>query len=640
MLKLDQLIGYRKGGRLFPPLGEGGSDSQRESGGGVCAPKTLIESVEQKAAADPEGICFHNETAQGWASFTHHQFYQDVLRMAQALRARGISKGDRVAILARPCYEWEVADKAVMFLGGIVVGLDDKSTADDLAFVIRQAEPKAFFIGGEALARLLDPQTLEQSSVVCYFHAPKGSEKGRIFFREELERFDGQGIGRPCAQPDDIAAIIFTSGTTGRPKGIPLRHKQLTSGMPLIRELFLAPLRATKIHRTLAWLPLHNISGRMMGAVNYYLNVEQYFVTDPQTLFDKIKEVHPTFLLVVPRILEKVHQKLQEKLAQQSLSARLLLAVLVLLRKHLPHLGGKALADRLLLRRLREKLWGRELQFLLTGSAPVDPAILKCLDGLGTPTVEVYAMSELGCMLSSNRLGKLRYGSVGKPLDNMTLKLSFDGEIMVKTDTAAQQYWGDRSEACLDRQGWFRTGDLGRMKNGYLYLTGRKRELIKTSTGLRISPAAVALAYADVPGVDQIVVIGNYRKYLSALVSIEETLEGALKAKGLPLEIYLAQEFQAREGRLASSQRVKRWTVLSEPLSIAAGEVTATLKVRRGKVIERYQALIDAMYEQQGEGRGKEMLVLRAKGRKDIHAKYTDHRSHRGRRERTGTVVS
>ncbi len=565
-------------------------------------PRTLVDSVEWRAVESPDGAGFLVREEAGWRAITNEQFRRDVCKVAAALRDRGVERGDRVAILARPCYEWEVADKATMYLGGISVGVDPRSSAEDVEYILGSVSPVGVFVENRDLLGPIGDADLGSLRFVCVMRRgsePTPGDDGggqEVLDLQDHLRSEDSGEFEPLPRPDDLAVIIFTSGTTGRPKGIPLRHRQLVAMLPTLHELFRQDLLAVGDLRTVAWVPLHNGTGRLMSSANHFLGVAQHFVDDPTTLFDTIRAIDPHYLVVVPRVLERVYQQVRARLAESSLPVRAALRTLMALRRG--HLAP--LVDRLLLWRLRAAIWGRDIRFLISGSAPVDPAILRFFDGLGVPTLEVYGLSEIPVLITMNRRGRIRYGSVGEPVPGMDVKIEPDGEIMVRSDAALERYWGEEESDLLDGDGFLKTGDLGELRNGYLYIVGRKKEIIKTSTGQRISPVEVELAYRDIPGVDQLVAIGDRRPYLTALVAMEEDFLSRLEEDGTAVERYLRSELERRGNRLAANRRVKRFAVLPRPLSVEAGELTPTLKVRRPVIEKHFREVIDDLYRESG----------------------------------------
>ena len=560
-------------------------------------PQTLYEPVKLKAKANPNGVCFHSETANGWRAHTHGEFQADIIAAASALWHQGVRKGDCIGLLGPPSYEWEVADKAIMYLGAISVGLDSNATSETLAEVIEEAGIRALFVEDAAQLERIDQRARHRLAFIVLFQEGASLQHSAAALQVNWSEFCTSGEGRETPKeeirPEGIGAIIFTSGTTGRPKGIPLRHRQLATGFPLMDEIF----EGETNHTTLTWVPFYNITGRMMEANNYYMEVEQYFVKDPKTLLDKCKQVNPSYLVVLPRILEKVSQGIHAKLATQPAHLRVAFRLIMALRTAAQLSSIWSVTDKILIRKVRHAVWGTRLKFLISGSAPVDPNVLKFFDALGVPTLEVYGMSESGFLLTMNRPGRMRYGSVGEPLAHVKLKIADDGEVLVKSKATLEHYWGDKDTSALyDSEGFMKTGDLGRLDNGYLYLQGRKKEIIKTSTGLRIAPVAVEQAYQDIPGIENVVAIGNNRKFVVGLMALEVDFRAKLEAENRDPKAYLCEEVKQRNGRLRANEQIKKLALLPAPLCIEAGEITPTLKLRREAIEKKYQELIDGLY--------------------------------------------
>jgi long-chain acyl-CoA synthetase len=557
-------------------------------------PPLLVSVIADKLTRCPDRIAFYDDTSAGWRAISHRQFFRDANALAHSLAARGVARGDRIGVLSRPCYAWETADKATQLVGGVNVGLDYKSSPSDLAYVVKHAGIRGIVVENESLLTLLPAEVCAELEFVYLVDAPPERAGSRTWLLEsELAQFANAGPFAPRARPEDVATILYTSGTTSHPKGIPLTHYQLAMNLPIMSEVFKEELKGE--HRTLAWVPLYNGTGRMMSSINYYLDVEQYFVRDPMTLFDKIKPVAPTYLVLMPRITEKIYQAVCARLAQRPAAVRLFVRSLLALRRSLPF-AAPAL-DALMLRKLRQAIWGPRLRFLLSGSAPIDPAILRFFAGMGVETYEVYGLSELSVLVAMNRPGRVRYGSVGEPLPTMDIKLAEDREILVKSPAALARYWRDEQSDLIDAEGYLKTGDLGELRDGYVYIVGRKKEIIKTSTGQRISPVAVENVYRDIPGIEQIMAVGDRRKYLTALISVEEKFKRTLDEQGRDVRRYLEEELAKRHHLLGANRQVKKFAVVPEPFSVENGQMTTTLKLRRAVIQAHYQDLIEAMYQ-------------------------------------------
>lgn len=569
-------------------------------------PSTLIESARDRAEHFPEEIAFYEETPAGWIGYSNTTFLKDICALAYVLHTKGVRANDRVALMGRPSYWWEVCDKAVMYLGAITVGLDDRATPNELGQILGMVQAKGLFADSASkVQRQMGAAQLAVFSFVGVFSTPDIDELSGLALPLEQMLEEGRhqvnlSESLPCgATPEGIGALVFTSGTTGAPKGIPFSHRQLTCSLPLIKEIF-ADQEGVK-HHTLAWLPLHNGTGRMMSTVNFYYGCAQYFVRDPYTLFDKIKQIKPTYLVLMPRLLEKVYGTVQQQLHLKPRWLRGFLAGLMAWRGAGMPAWCARWFDRKIGTPLRHKIWGTGMQFMLCGSAPVDPKILRFFAALGLPTFEVYGLSEIPMLITMNRPSALRYGSVGQPLPGNDIKLAEDGEVLLRSDLATRHYWGEgetgiNSSELYTEEGYFRTGDLAQWRDGFLYLIGRKKEIIKTSTGQRIAPARIEAGFLAIPGVANFVVIGNGRRFLSALIALEPEFITQAQSTGVDLGEYLEREIQQVNQDLAHHHQVKKFALLPQPLSVEGEEITPSLKIRRARVEEKYKQMIDALY--------------------------------------------
>ena len=560
----------------------------------VTLPDTLLEIIAEKARSRPDEICFQRDASSGYQAVTHRQYFNEINALARFFAKIGVTRGDRIGLLARPSYEWELADKATSMAGAVNVGLDYKSSPSDLSFVVDTAAVRGLVVEDEALLDLIPRVVLPGLDFIVFVRPPTvmPDRVDCYALSEELARHGHGEAMTPVATANDVATLIFTSGTTSKPKGIPLTHRQLMLNLPIWEELFAHELDGHL--RTLSWVPLYNGTGRMLSSVCYYLDVEQYFVRDPMTLFDKMKEVGPTFVVMMPRITQKVHQKVLEGLRARPLAMRYLVRLLMSLYHRLPL--ARPILDRVLLKKLRTAIWGPRMKFMFSGSAPIDAKILRFFDGMGVETYEVYGLSELSVLVSMNRPARVRYGSVGEVMPGINVEFADDKEILVSGEAVIDGYWREGAADLFDAQGRLKTGDLGELRDGFLYIVGRKKEIIKTSTGQRISPVAVEQAYGDIPGIETIMVIGDQRKFLTALVVMEDGFAVPEEFAGQKTA-YLDAEFEKRHSRLGANRQVKRFTVMPTPFSVESGEMTSTLKLRRRAIEVRHKDTINAMYE-------------------------------------------
>jgi long-chain acyl-CoA synthetase len=523
----------------------------------------------------------------------------------------GLKAGDRLAILARTCPEWQAAEMAGLLVGGVIVGVDPHSSVDLVAHIFERARIKALVVDGPTSLVKIPRDLLGQLKFVVSMQDPGMAGAGtRVVHWSALQtRAKPNSVGNHFPAANDAAALIYTAGTTGAPKGILFTHAQIVSGCRAIRDAF---PQLGQGDSTLCWLPMAHLFQRMMNLVAMTCGVTTYFVEDPHQIMACIQETRPTVLVAVPRFYEKLCEGIQERLAAQTgWQKRLLDWTLAAGRKRSRALAARGsvpwslqvwhmLLDRLVGTRIRTVLGGN-IKFMITGSAPIAPWLLEYMDSIGFLVLEAYGISENTVPIAANRLDGYRFGSVGKPLSENQLHFAKDGEILVKGPGLFHGYENDeRGAGVFTADGFYPTGDYGRLdSDGFLILEGRKEDIIKTSTGRRISPARVEAVYRRCPHVDQVVVFGNGRQHLTALVT--PRIDGAGPSREAKPEIreLIHHEMEAIGDELASYERVRAFAVLPRALTIADGEITPTLKLCRARIASNHASVIEGLYEAQ-----------------------------------------
>ena len=581
-------------------------------------PSTLLQIIDRQAARSPHRAAWSVPTAAGRRAPVTWAEYRDHVHSAAAwLRKSGVRAGDRVAIMAPTSYAWEVIDKAAVAAGAIVVGIDAHASPQQQSAILRETAPVALALGDPKALAALDLSEAEAPRLVIRADE-KGGEadlrpQASIGWRDLLA--EPQGDRAPEASPDDVAAIIYTSGTTGAPKGIAYTQRQLLLAASAILETF-GPVSEADV--ALCWLPLTAMFQRIMNLCSVLAGAETYFVESPKEIAAAIAAANPTIFIGVPRFYEKVVATAggrtatlpwpQRRIAQAALAIGRSLARYRLHDLPAPwHLRLQGLAaDLLVLRKIRRRIGGSRMRFMVTGSAPIARSVLEFFDAIELPLLEAYGLSENATPMAANSPRKRRAGSVGRPLPSNELLVAPDGEILVRGPAVFRGYWGaDKPSDRFTSDGYFATGDLGYIDaDGFLYLRGRKDQLIKTSSGRRVSPALVEAALCEAPLVDQAIVIGNGRPELVALVTLDAERAGAGTVPGnvrdpqaqgrIPDE--LRDQLAACARRLPPHERIKGCLVLKEPFTIANGQLTPSLKIRRSAVERAYQRAIDGLY--------------------------------------------
>lgn len=581
---------------------------------------TVAERLAQRAAASPSAIAFRHRPDDGdWQAIDWASFAQQVGALRRGLAAAGLRRGDRLALVAPVSLHWELLHHAAMGLGASVVGLDAHDLPQRLAAMAAQAGVQAFAVADPAvLSGLAASQRQALQLVVDLGHVPAWpADLPRHAVSDLLARGTAADAPEPePAQAGDEATVIYTSGTTGAPKGIAYSHAQLGLAIDAIGEAF---------HfvgvggRLLCWLPLSNLFQRVVNLAAVRNGASTWLLADPRQVMDHVGDVAPQVFIGVPRFYEKLHAGLLARIGGLPAPLRALVrwAWRTGLRMHRHRIAGDTappllalqhrLADVLVLRQLRGVLGG-DLRCLVSGSAPMPRPLLDDFEALGWPLLEAYGLSENVLPMAMNRLDDRCAGSVGRPLPGNTLRIGTDGMVQVRGPGVFAGYLGDPPGSGRDADGFYATGDLGRLDaNGFLFLTGRLGDLIKTSTGRRIAPAGIEAVLQTAAGVDQAALFGAGRKMLVAVCTVTP---GSLQGTAW---LALQAALTGAVGRLPPAERPAGVLVLDRPFSMVDGELTPNLKLRRTTIEQRLAGELDrlcAAVDQAGATDGATPLVL------------------------------
>jgi long-chain acyl-CoA synthetase len=555
-----------------------------------------------------------------WIPIASHELYRDVAGTARALESWGIAKGDRVAILAENRPEWAVADFATLLLGAVDVPIYSTLTAEQTAFILQDSGARVIFLStAEQLKKVLSIKgrtALEKIVVMDYIGITDGIPMHRLMVNQPKGRdpeLDGraQSVG-----PDDPATLIYTSGTTGTPKGVMLTHGNLASNLEHIDRFEWTPGELG-----LSFLPLAHITARHLDYTFFKRGVTIAYCPDWALLPQTLLEVRPTVLVGVPRVFEKARAAVERR-AGSPLTRPFFNWALSVGRKHRDEvLAGKVptgldwkLADWLLFSKVRKDSGGR-VHTYISGGAPLGVELAEWFASVGIRIHEGYGLTETSPVIAVNTPEEHKLGTVGKPVPNVQVKIAEDGEILVKGPSVFQSYWNlpEDTRNAFDEEGWFKTGDIGNLDaEGYLTITDRKKDLIKTSGGKFIAPQPIENALKANPLVAQAVVIGDRRRFAVVIISpdfrmLEDWAQAnSVAASGRPQLVAEPRIRALYEGivadanqRLAQFETIKKVLLVPDEFSIASGELTPSMKLRRRVVEERYRAQLDALYEQE-----------------------------------------
>jgi long-chain acyl-CoA synthetase len=553
---------------------------------------------------------------------------RDVRRLAQGLAALGIGPGERVALVAENRPEWVIADLAIISAGAITVPAYVTNTVEDHRHVFATSGARAVIVSKPPLsARVLAAanQVDTMHTVIAIEPATGQASTVDILSWDEVmargsEQPDGISERLAALTPDDVACLIFTSGTGGVPKGVMITHRNILANCRGAYRLL--ELLGLGDEVFLSFLPLahaYEHTAGMMFPIS--IGAQIYFAEGAETLAANLIEARPTIMTAVPRLYETLHRRILLGVERKGGMARKMFDKAVAIgRKRAsftaPSLGERLIdpvLDRLVRAGLRRRFGGR-LKAMVSGGAPLNPEIGSFFLALGVTLLQGYGQTEAGPVISCNSPGRIKIDTVGPPLDGVRVRVAEDGEILVAGDNVMAGYWNDpQATAQTLADGWLKTGDVGRIdEDGYIRITDRKRDFIKNSGGEMVSPARVEGYLTLEPEIAQAMVFGDRRPYLVAiLVPDPDFAAGFAGPNGAPAELAalagdpgLAKAMRAAVARvnrsLAPVERVRRFVIATEPFTIANGQVTPTLKVKRHAVREAYGAALDALYNGTG----------------------------------------
>lgn len=547
----------------------------------------------------------------------------DLVRYADeislGLLAMGVRKGDKLGIMSPNCPEWNFIDFGMMQIGAVSVPLYPTMSLRDLEYIFRDAEIKILFVAGPELYEKIEALSEHIPDVEIFSFEPVDGVRSWEDVRNLGRGKDAAAIEpiRLEVQPDDLLTLIYTSGTTGNPKGVMLTHKNIVSNVLACESLLPGNLR-----KALSFLPLCHIFERMVSYLYFYKGISIYYAESIESIAANILEISPDVFTTVPRLLEKVYDKIVAKGSELTGVKRALFfgALKLGLRYEGDEAGGGwyrtrlAVANKLIFKKWREALGGN-IKVIIAGGAALQPRLAKVFNAAGIPVLQGYGLTETSPVIAVNRFGKGNHkmGSVGRPLDGVAVTIAEDGEILCRGDNVMKGYYKrpDATAREIDEKGWFHTGDIGRLDNeGFLFITGRKKEMFKTAGGKYVAPPAIENKFKESPFIEHIIVIGENRRFPAALIvpsfvylrewclrhGIDYTLNEEMVKHPQVLERY-GKETDKYNESFGHWERIKKIVLLPGEWSIDGGELTPKLDMKRKVIMEKNAELIDEMYK-------------------------------------------
>ena len=592
---------------------------------------TLDGLFARRLHRSPRGLAYqhYDRGSKSWRSLTWEEMAQQVARWQQALSSEGLRPDDRVAVLLRNCPEWLMWDQAALSLGLVTVPLYTDDRPDNIAYILEESGVKVMLVQDAGRWKRLVPSLPEEGEgpLQRVLLLDESREAHKFVRNDERIRLVSDWLPgsapelrvRNGADPYELASIVYTSGTTGRPKGVMLSHHNMLS----VAHGGLTLLDCYEEDKFLSFLPLSHTLERTAG---YYLPImagaSVAFSRSVAQLGDDLMKVQPTDIIAVPRIFEKVYGRIKDQLKKKPPLARKLFDLAVEVGwARFEHRQGRTgwspklllwpMLERVVARNVVARLGGR-LRLAVSGGAPLSPDIAKVFIGLGIPIVQGYGLTETSPVISVNSLEDNVPASVGLPIRGTEVKVGENDELLVRGPGVMLGYWNNHKATTevLDPDGWLHTGDQARIEDGHIFITGRLKDILVLSNGEKIPPADMELAIALDPLIEHVMVVGEGRPYLTALVVLEPGHWSALaKEMGLdPEDPVSLQEKQVHNEVLKRIKaalkdfpgyaKIRKVHLSLKPWTIEEGLITPTLKVKRPKVLERFADEVEALYSE------------------------------------------
>ena len=577
----------------------------------------LTNLIAERAWFEPERIIMSRPLGEGWQPVTAREVEEEIRATAKGLIASGVQIGDRVAIMARTRYEWTILDFATWFAGGAVVPIYDTSSAEQIDWILNDSHSVAIIVETPALAELV--KTVQPSHTRHMWTMTEDvltvlREAGKHIGDDEIDR------RRNALTPASLATLIYTSGTTGKPKGVQFSHANFLSECGNVvqgaSELFLKPGGST-----LLFLPVAHVFGRMVQIGSISAGLHMAHCSDPVgRLPMDLASFKPTFVLAVPRIFEKIYNGAEAKaeaagkgdIFRKAAAVAIAYSEALDKKKVSPILKLKhGLFDKLVYSKIRAGMGGR-VEAAISGGAPLGARLGHFYRGAGVTVLEGYGLTETTAGATLNLIGAQRVGSVGRPIPGTSVKIAEDGEVLLRGPIVMDGYWQNQAanDEVFDSERWFKSGDLGKLdEDGFLYIVGRKKELIVTAGGKNVAPAVLEDRLRAHPLVSQCMVVGDNQPFIAALVTLDPDALKAWVANNKkdgaaigdlvndPDLIAVVQTAVDEANKAVSkAESIRKFTLLTTDFTIAGGHLTAKLSVKRHVVAKEFAKEIDALF--------------------------------------------
>jgi long-chain acyl-CoA synthetase len=582
------------------------------------------------SAANARAISWQDEFGN-WQPISSDQIYQRVRQLGKTLLKWGANKGDRIALISENRWEWAISDFATLAIGAVNVPIYPTLTGEQIAELMRDAGCRIALVSTRQQFDKLNAvraQTPLERIVMMDSAAPEGA----IAMSEILAGADERRAERDpvfdglvkAAEGKDLATLIYTSGTTGEPKGVMLTHGNIAAN----QNYAAAEYDFNRTDACISFLPLSHITARALDYIMYGREAQVAYVSQFDKLVQAMKEVRPTVFVGVPRVYEKIRQAVEQKTSVSPVKKRILAWALktgssrrgdVYAGKRPSSVSWK-LSSKLVYAKVREAFGGR-VRYFVSGGAPLGIDTASWFADAGIPVWEGYGLTETSPVISLNSPSNQKMGSVGKPLPNVELKFAEDGELLVRGPAVFVGYWQKpaANAECFDAEGWFRTGDIAHLDaDGFLYITDRKKELLKTSGGKLVAPQPIENKLKNNVLVGQAALVGDKHKFISAIISPNfAALEALAQRQGITaasrvdlvadnrvVAIY-SEIVRTVNGGLANFETIKRFRVVPDEWTQESGELTPSMKLKRRVITGKYAEVVAALYADEATARAE-----------------------------------
>jgi len=591
----------------------------------------LYQHLTEDYSKETNNFVIQHKVNGKYVGITYDQFKEETDAFAFGLASLGIKKDDKIAIISENRPEWVYSDMAILSLGAINVPLYPSLTAESVEFILNNSESKIIIVSTKfqlnKVMKVRDKCKTLKYIILLNEKDYDSNNKDLLTFSDVQKSGKTYEKQHPSLlkdnftsiKPSDVCTIIYTSGTTGEPKGVVLTHHNILSNVEAALQSF--PISNKDVF--LSFLPLCHIFERMAGYYTAFsAKCTVCYAESIETVAQNLIEVKPTIMTTVPRLFERIHSKIIKNVESQSEKKQKIFywAMDAGKRYREAEKVGKIplslslqykLADKLVYKTLQEKTGGN-LRFFISGGAALPRALGEFFEAIGIKILEGYGLTESSPVIAANRYDDYKFGSVGKPFPGVEIKIASDGEILAKGPNIMQGYYKNKKETeATIKDGWLYTGDIGVFDaDGFLIITDRKKHLFKTSAGKYIAPTPIESLFLASKYIDQFVLIGDRRMFLTALIVPDfEAVKEYADSHKIPYdkvedlvkdeEIYkmLDKEMDQFQKKLANYERVRKFVLLDKPFTIESGEITPSLKIKRQYVEERYQDLIEQMYQ-------------------------------------------